>query len=129
MKTFSHYLQNLPEENKLDKLKHGLPLTKKRIKVFSRPYPEFEHFDFETYEGMPPPKNSSHQARNEINFLISLQPMRDKEAEEMIFHDKKIVEAFEEYLAIYGLEDRVDIERIRNIQEQSDVITLQLKRF
>jgi len=129
MKTFSHYLQNLPEENKLDKLKHGLPLTKKRIKVFSRPYPEFEHFDFETYEGMPPPKNSSHQVRNEINFLISLQPMRDKEAEEMIFHDKKIVEAFEEYLAIYGLEDRVDIERIRNIQEQSDVITLQLKRF
>ena len=128
MKTFSSYLQNLPEENKLDKLKHGLPLTKKRIKVFSRPYPVFEDFDFETYEGMPPPKNSSQQVRNEINYLISLQPFRDKEAEEMIFHDKKIVEAFEEYLAIYGLEDRVDLERIRNIQEQSDVITLSLKR-
>ena len=52
------------------------------LAIKSRPYPEFEHFDFETYEGMPPPKNSSHQARNEINFLISLQPMRDKEAEE-----------------------------------------------
>jgi len=129
MKTFFHYLQDLPEENKLDRLKHGLPLTKKRIKVFSRPYPEFEHFDFETYEAMPPPKNSSNQTRNEINFLISLQPMRDKEAEEMIFHDKKIVEAFEEYLAIYGLEDNVDLDRIRNIQEQSDVITLQLKRY
>ena len=126
MKSFRQIISERPENDKLDKLTHNVPLSNKRLKQLSRRYDAFEEFDMEGWQGYPPPSNSSKVTWDEINYLIGLQDFRDQWETDMVMHDEKVMRAFKFYLEKENLE--VDLTRINELKDQSNVIILSLKR-
>ena len=126
MKTFLQVIKETPQNDKLDKLTHNIPLSKKRLKQLQR-FPDLAlMFDFEGWQGYPPPANSSKVAFDEINYIMGLQDFRDQWETNMRMHDTKIMTAFRNYLEKHDLE--VDLEPIKKIKDDSEPIILSLKR-
>ena len=126
MKTFLQVIKETPQNDKLDKLTHNIPLSKKRLKQLQR-FPDLAlMFDFEGWQGYPPPANSSKVAFDEINYIMGLQDFRDQWETNMRMHDTKIMTAFRNYLEKHDLE--VDLETIKKIKDDSEPIILSLKR-
>jgi len=126
MKTFRQTIHEISANDKLDKLGNK-PLSVSRLKQLAKAYPAFEDIDLDQWQGYPPPSNSSQITKNEIHNLISLGQNRDQWERDMVMHDKKIMQAFKEYLDEYGLE--VDLNRIKKIKDQTHPILLSLKRY
>tara|TARA_Y100001963_G_scaffold38451_1_gene53713 strand:- start:833 stop:3160 length:2328 start_codon:yes stop_codon:yes gene_type:complete len=126
MKSFRQIISERPENDKLDKLTHNVPLSNKRLKQLSRRYDAFEEFDMDGWQGYPPPSNSSKVTWDEINYLIGLQDFRTQWETDMVMSDEKIMRAFKIYLEKENLE--VDLTRIKELKDQSNVIILSLKR-
>ena len=55
MKTFLQVIKETPQNDKLDKLTHNIPLSKKRLKQLKRLPDLALMFDFEGCHGYPPP--------------------------------------------------------------------------
>ena len=127
MKAFRQTIQELSANDKLDRLGHNKPLSKSRLKQLALDFSAFEDVDLDQWQGYPPPRNSSQVTKNEIHNLISLGQNRDQWEKDIIMHDKKIMEAFKEYIDEHGLE--VDLDRIRKIKNQAHPILLSLKRY
>ena len=127
MKTFSQMLQEFPHDDKLDKLRHATVLSPKRQKQLSIPLVHFEDFDYEIWQNQYPPSNTSLETFNELKNLQSLQHQRDDATEDMITQDKDIIGSFTKYLDEHELE--VDMERLKEVYEESGAIILSLKRF
>ena len=126
MKTFRQTIQEISANDKLDKLGNK-PLSGSHLKQLTKGYPTFKDIDLDQWQGYPPPSNSSQITKNEIHNLISLGQNRDQWERDMVMHDKKIMQAFKEYLDEYGLE--VDLNRIKKIKDQTHPILLSLKRY
>ena len=127
MKTFRQTIQEISANDKLDKLGHNKSLSVSRLKQLATEYPAFEDIDLDQWQGYPPPSNSSQVTKNEIHNLISLGQNHDQWERDMVMHDKKIMQAFKEYLDEHGLE--VDLNRIKKIKDQTHPILLSLKRY
>tara|TARA_B100000902_G_scaffold285629_1_gene271641 strand:- start:184 stop:2349 length:2166 start_codon:yes stop_codon:yes gene_type:complete len=124
MKTFSQL--NEESVDSLDKLGHKGKYNNKRLKKLARPYPAFEDFDLEEWQGYPPPKNSSTETHNEIRYLMSLGSKRKVWKTEMTMYDHKVIKPFKDYLEDFGIE--VDWDRIKELDTQRSSIILSLKR-
>ena len=124
MKTFSQL--NEESVDSLDKLGHKGKYNQKRLKKLARPYPAFEDFDLEEWQGYPPPKNSSTETHNELRYLMSLGSKRKVWKTEMTMYDKKVIKPFKDYLEDFGIE--VEWDRIRELDYQRGSIILSLKR-
>ena len=124
MKTFSQL--NEESVDSLDKLGHKGKYNNKRLKKLARPYPAFEDFDLEEWQGYPPPKNSSTETLNELRYLMSLGSKRKVWKTEMTMYDKKVIKPFKDYLEDFGIE--VEWDRIRELDYQRGSIILSLKR-
>ena len=124
MKTFSQL--NEESVDSLDKLGHKGKYNNKRLKKLARPYPAFEDFDLEEWQGYPPPKNSSTETHNELRYLMSLGSKRKVWKTEMTMYDKKVIKPFKDYLEDYGIE--VEWDRIKELDYQRGSIILSLKR-
>ena len=124
MKTFSQL--NEESVDSLDKLGHKGKYNNKRLKKLARPYPAFEDFDLEEWQGYPPPKNSSTETHNELRYLMSLGSKRKVWKAEMTMYDKKVIKPFKDYLEDYGIE--VEWDRIKELDAQRGSIILSLKR-
>ena len=59
MKTFLEVIKEQPQNDKLDKLTHNIPLSKKRLKSLSKFSDLALMFDFEGMAKLPTPSNSS----------------------------------------------------------------------
>ena len=59
MKSFGQLISEQPVNDKLDKLTHNIPLSKKRLKQMAKPSDLALMFDFDGWQGYPPPSNSS----------------------------------------------------------------------
>ena len=127
MKAFRQTIQELSANDKLDKLSHNKPLSGSRLKQLTRDFSAYEDIDLDQWQGYPHPRNSSQVTKNEIHNLISLGQVRDQWEKDIVMHDKKIIQAFREYLNEHGLE--VDLDRIENLRKQASPILLSLKRF
>ena len=127
MRSFRQIISEQPVNDKLDQLTHNIPLSKKRLKQMAKPSDFTLMFDFDGWQGYPPPSNSSKVAFDEIQYLIGLQEFRDQWETDMRMHDTKVMKAFRNYLEKHELE--VDLERIKDLQDQSDPVILSLKRF
>ncbi len=127
MRSFRQIISEQLPSDKLDKLTHNIPLSKKRLKKLAGDYSAFEDFDFDSWQSYPFPSNSSKIVIHEIQYLIGLQEFRSQWEEDMMMHDTKVIEAFKNYLEKHELE--VDLEPIKALQIQSDPIILSLKRF
>ena len=110
MKAFRQTIQELSVNDKLDKLGHNKRLSGSRLNQLTRDFPAFEDIDLDQWQGYPPPRNSSQVTKNEIHNLVSLGQFRDQWERDMVMHDKKVIQAFKEYLDKEGLE--VDLDRI-----------------
>jgi len=124
MKTFSQL--NEESVDSLDKLGHKGKYNNKRLKKLARPYPAFEDFDLEEWQGYPPPKNSSTETHNELRYLMSLGSKRKVWKTEMTMYDKKVIKPFKDYLEDFGIE--VEWDRIKELDYQRGSIILSLKR-
>lgn len=124
MKTFSQL--NEESVDSLDKLGHKGKYNSKRLKKLARPYPAFEDFDLEEWQGYPPPKNSSTETHNELRYLMSLGSKRKVWKTEMTMYDKKVIKPFKDYLEDFGIE--VEWDRIKELDYQRGSIILSLKR-
>ena len=124
MKTFSQL--NEESVDSLDKLGHKGKYNSKRLKKLARPYPAFEDFDLEEWQGYPPPKNSSTETLNELRYLMSLGSQRKVWKPEMTMYDKKVIKPFKDYLEDFGIE--VEWDRIKELDYQRGSIILSLKR-
>lgn len=124
MKTFSQL--NEESVDSLDKLGHKGKYNSKRLKKLARPYPAFEDFDLEEWQGYPPPKNSSTETHNELRYLMSLGSKRKVWKAEMTMYDKKVIKPFKDYLEDFGIE--VEWDRIKELDYQRGSIILSLKR-
>jgi hypothetical protein len=127
MRSFRQIISEQLPSDKLDKLTHNIPLSKKRLKKLAGDYSAFEDFDFDSWQSYPFPSNSSKIVIHEIQYLIGLQEFRSQWEKDMIMHDTKVIEVFKNYLEKHELE--VDLEPIKALQIQSDPIILSLKRF
>ena len=127
MKTFSQMLQEFPHDDKLNKLRHASVLSPKRQKQLSIPLVHFEDFDYEVWQSQYPPSNTSLETFNELKYLQALQHERNDTTEDMIFQDKDVLGSFKKYLDEHELE--VDIERLKEVYEESGAIILMLKQF
>ena len=127
MKAFRQTIQELSVNDKLDKLGHNKPLSGSRLKQLTRDFSAYEDIDLDQWQGYPPPRNSSQVTKNEIHNLVSLGQFRDQWEKDMVMHDKKVIQAFREYLDKHGLE--VDLDRIDDLLKQASPILLSLKRF
>ena len=127
MKAFRQTIQEVSANDKLDRLGHNKPLSRSRLKQLALDFSAFEDVDLDQWQGYPPPRNSSQVTKNEIHNLISLGQNRDQWEKDIIMHDKKIMEAFKEYIDEHELE--VDLDRIRKIKNQAHPILLSLKRY
>ena len=126
MKTFLQVIKEQPQNDKLDRLTHNIPLSNKRLKQLQRFSDLALMFDFEGWQNYPPPSNSSKVAFDEINYIIGLQDFRDQWETDMVMHDEKILTAFKKYLKKHDLE--VDLDPIRKIKDDVEGIILSLKR-
>ena len=126
MKSFSKVIKEESQNDKLDKLTHKTPLSKKRLKQLNNFSNLALMFDFDSWQGYPPPRNSSKIVVDEIHYLLGLQDFREKWQTSMEMSDMKVIEPFKLYLEKNNLE--VDIDRIRELKKQSDSIILSLKR-
>ena len=124
MKAFRQTIQELSANDKLDKLGHNKPLSGSRLKQLTRDFSAYEDIDLDQWQGYPHPRNSSQVTKNEIHNLISLGQFRDQWERDMIMHDKKVIQAFREYLDKHGLE--VDLDRIEKLRKQASPILLSL---
>ena len=127
MKAFRQTIQELSVNDKLDKLGHNKPLSGSRLKQLTRDFSAYEDIDLDQWQGYPPPRNSSQVTKNEIHNLVSLGQFRDQWEKDMVMHDKKVIQAFREYLDKHGLE--VDLDRIDDLLKQASPILLSLKRY
>ena len=127
MKAFRQTIQELSTNDKLDKLGHNKPLSGSRLKQLTRDFSAYEDIDLDQWQGYPHPRNSSQVTKNEIHNLVSLGQNRDQWEKDIIMHDKKVIQAFREYLDKHGLE--VDLDRIEKLRKQASPILLSLKRF
>ncbi|MEC9455772.1 MAG: phosphatase PAP2 family protein [Candidatus Neomarinimicrobiota bacterium] len=127
MKSFGQLISEQPVNDKLDKLTHNIPLSKKRLKQMAKPSDLALMFDFDGWQGYPPPSNSSKVAFDEIQYLIGLQEFRDQWETDMRMHDTKVMKAFRNYVEKHNLE--VDLDTIKEISDKADAIILSLKRF
>ena len=127
MKTFLESIKEQPQNDKLDKLTHNIPLSNKRLKQLQK-FPDLAlMFDFEGWQNYPFPANSSKVTFDEIHYLIGLQEFRDQWETDMVMHDTKVMKAFKKYLDKHDLE--VDLEPIKKIKDDAEGIILSLKRF
>ena len=126
MKTFLEVIYEQPQNDKLDRLTHNIPLSNKRLKQLQRFSDLALMFDFEGWQNYPPPPNSSKVTFDEINYIIGLQDFRDQWETDMVMHDEKILTAFKKYLKKHDLE--VDLDPIRIIKDDVEGIILSLKR-
>ena len=90
MKTFLEVIKEQPQNDKLDRLTHNIPLSNKRLKQLQRFSDLALMFDFEGWQNYPPPPNSSKITFDEINHIIGLQDFRDQWETDMVMHDEKI---------------------------------------
>ena len=127
MKPFLEVITEQSPNDKLDKLTHNIPLSTKRLKQLNNFSDLALMFDFEGWQGYPPPSNSSKVAFDEIQYLIGLQEFRDQWETDMRMHDTKVIKAFRKYVDKHNLE--VDLDEIKRISDQADSIILSLKRF
>ena len=127
MKSFRQLISEQPENDKLDKLIHNIPLSKKRLKQLTNFSELTLMFDFDGWQGYPYPSNSSKTTFDELQYLISLQEFRDQWETDMRMHDTKVITTFKNYLSKHNLE--VDLESIKEILTKSNSIILSLKRF
>lgn len=127
MKSFGQLISEQPVHDKLDQLTHNIPLSKKRLKQMAKPSDLTLMFDFDGWQGYPPPSNSSKIAFDEIQYLIGLQEFRDQWEDDMRMHDTKVMKAFRNYVEKHNLE--VDLDTIKEISDKADAIILSLKRF
>ena len=127
MKSFSEISEIHDADTKLDNLGHPSKLGKSRLKQLTRPFPDFEDIDLDSWFGYPFPKNTSNQTLNELRYLISLGEFRHDWQKEMIMYDLDVIKPFKDYLEEYGLE--VDFDRISNLLDQTFPIILALKRY
>ena len=127
MKAFRQTIQELSTNDKLDKLGHNKPLSGSRLNQLTRDFSAYEDIDLDQWQGYPHPRNSSQVTKNEIHNLVSLGQNRDQWEKDIIMHDKKVIQAFREYLDKHGLE--VDLDRIEKLRKQASPILLSLKRF
>ena len=127
MRSFRQIISEQLPSDKLDKLTHNIPLSKKRLKKLAGDYSAFKDFDFDSWQSYPFPSNSSKIVIHEIQYLIGLQEFRSQWEKDMMMHDTKVIEAFKNYLEKHELE--VNLEPIKELQNQSDPIILSLKRF
>lgn len=127
MKSFGQIISEQLPNDKLDKLTHNIPLSKKRLKKLAGDYSAFEDFDFDSWQSYPFPSNSSKIVIHEIQYLIGLQEFRNQWKKDIVIADKKVIQAFGEYLDKHELE--VDLDRIEKLRKQSSPILLSLKRF
>ena len=127
MRSFRQIISEQPVNDKLDQLTHNIPLSKKRLKQMAKPSDFTLMFDFDGWQGYPPPSNSSKVAFDEIQYLIGLQEFRDQWETDMRMHDTKVMKAFRNYVEKHNLE--VDLDTIKEISDKADAIILSLKRF
>ena len=122
MKSFRQIISEQLPNDKLDKLTHNIPLSKKRLKKLAGDYSAFEDFDFDSWQSYPFPSNSSKIVIHEIQYLIGLQEFRSQWEKDMMMHDTKVIKAFKNYLEKHEL--KVDLEPIKDLQTQSNPIIL-----
>ena len=125
MKTFSQL--NEESVDSLNRLGHNGKYNNKRLKSLARPYPAFEDFDLEEWQGYPPPLNNSTVTHNELRYLMSLGSKRKVWKAEMTMYDKKVIQPFKDYLDEFGIE--VNWDRIKELNYQRGSIILSLKKY
>jgi hypothetical protein len=125
MKTFSQL--NEESVDSLNRLGHNGKYNNKRLKSLARPYPAFEDFDLEEWQGYPPPLNNSTVTHNELRYLMSLGSKRKVWKTEMTMYDKKVIQPFKDYLDEFGIE--VNWDRIKELNYQRGSIILSLKKY
>ena len=59
MRSFRQIISEQLPSDKLDKLTHNIPLSKKRLKKLAGDYSAFGDFDFDSWQSYPFPSNSS----------------------------------------------------------------------
>ena len=126
MKTFSQL--NEESVDSLNRLGHNGKYNNKRLKSLARPYPAFEDFDLEEWQGYPPPLNNSTVTHNELRYLMSLGSKRKVWKAEMTMYDKKVIQPFKDYLDEFGIEVNWDRIKELNYQRGSIILSLHIHR-